>query len=49
MLYDTHCHLDYLAKEGFDLQKVVKEARENGVKIINNVLFEFILLAIYYE
>ena len=31
MLVDSHCHLDYLEREGFDLDEVVGRARRAGV------------------
>lgn len=32
MLVDSHCHLDYLDREGVDLENVVERARANGVE-----------------
>jgi len=31
MLIDSHCHLDYLARDGLDLTEIVGRARRNGV------------------
>ena len=31
-LMDTHCHLDYLARDGADLQHVVDSAKQNHIK-----------------
>ncbi|MFC4351388.1 TatD family hydrolase [Fodinicurvata halophila] len=32
MLVDSHCHLDYLEREGTDLDEIVARARSNGVE-----------------
>lgn len=36
-LVDSHCHLSFLENEGFDLDSVLKEADDYGVRIVQDI------------
>ena len=36
-LVDSHCHLDLLAEQGFDIDELIKNASQNGVKILQTI------------
>ena len=37
MLVDSHCHLDFLCKNGNDINIFIENAKNNGVKILNTI------------
>ena len=36
-LIDSHCHLNFLVEQGFDIGDIINLAQNNSVNIINNI------------